>query len=164
MGVYRLEKADRFYSETQRQAAAVLAGRPATKLAQLGAGAMDMEEILGMSDGDFEGVEFAESGGSDGEEEEHAGGAAEVVPRSDTTTTGNSTSAEISNVENTPVAAAAAGPSPAAMEVTTIVQVGGCLGCCVEGPRGRAPCDSNLATVVVVATRTHTPQSPCVLR
>lgn len=100
-----------------------------------------MEEILGLASGDFEGVEFAESSGSDGEEEEHASGAAAVVPRSDTTTTGNS--AEISNVENTPGSAAAAGPSPAVMEVTTIVQVGGCLGCRVKGPRGRAYCGSN---------------------
>lgn len=82
-----------------------------------------MQELLGMGSGDFEGVEFTASSESDGEEEPVAGGAATAVPRSNTT---NGNDAEISNVENTPSAAAAAGPSPAAMGTTTIVQVGLC--------------------------------------
>ncbi|CAN0303346.1 unnamed protein product, partial [Laminaria digitata] len=92
------------------------------KLAQRGAGAMDMEEILGLGSGDFEGVDFAASSESDVEEEPAERGAVKVVPRSNTTTSGNG--AEISNVENTPAAAAAAAatPLPAVIGTTTIVQ------------------------------------------
>lgn len=96
---------------------------------------MDMEEILGLGSGDFEGVDFAASSESDGEEEPAARGAVKVVPRSNTTTSANV--AEISNVENTPAAAAAAAaaPLPAVIGTTTIVQVG------LWGGAGGGSCD-----------------------
>ena len=99
----------------------------ANKLAQRASGAMDMQELLGLGSGDFEGVEFAASSESEDEEEPNAGGSAKVVPRSNTSTSGKG--AENSNVENTPAAAAAAGPSPTAMGTTTILQVWSIWGC-----------------------------------
>lgn len=123
-GVPHLVEADRFYVVERRNcpsSSILRASSAANKLAQRGAGAMDMQDLLGLGSGDFEDVEFAASSESEGEEEPAASSAARVVPRSNTTTSGNG--AEISNVENTTAAAAAAGPSPAAMETTTILQV-----------------------------------------
>lgn len=99
----------------------------ANKLAQRASGAMDTQDLLGLGSGDFEDVDFAASSESEGEEEITAGGSAKVVPRFNTTTSRNG--AEISNVQNTPAAAAEAGPSQTAIGTTTILQVWSIWGC-----------------------------------